>query len=247
LTPGARNSAGGVTIFIRGLAAQFGDTSLGVGAAGRPLHVSASRPSYLTDYFMNRSNYTNVNVPDAALCNDTEQSSPVSSSLPSAMVNNAIQCAASFLSYMPCSSQSLVQCLHYFLRSFTVYKVCSYMLGDIVGHVITTRENLSRFVETILYLLKYMYPVTQLYIHIYASHFCLRACHAIFSGSFSYGSRFYRIYLFTLKYKRVYVVLPYDLHCGSTRPGNRRTNLRAARVRLIGWGFPLLMEALGFH
>jgi hypothetical protein len=54
LTPGARNSAGGVTIFIHGLATQFGDTSLGVGAAGRPLHVSASRPSYLTDYFMNR-------------------------------------------------------------------------------------------------------------------------------------------------------------------------------------------------
>jgi hypothetical protein len=81
-----------------------------VGAAGRPLHVSASRPSYLTDYFMNRSNYTNVNVPDAAMCNDAEQSSPVSSSLPSAMVNNAIHCAASYLSYMPCSGQSRVPC-----------------------------------------------------------------------------------------------------------------------------------------
>jgi hypothetical protein len=137
-----------------------------VGTTGRPLHVSASRPSYLTDYFMNQSNYTNVNVPDAALCNDAEQSSPVSSSLPSAMVNNAIQCAASFLSYMPCSGQSCVQCLRYFLRSFTVYKVCSCMPGDIVRHVITTRENLSRFVEIVLYLLKYMYPVTQLYIHI---------------------------------------------------------------------------------
>jgi hypothetical protein len=34
------------------------------------------------------------------------------------------------------------------------------MPGDIVGHVITTQENLSRFVETDLYLLKYMYPVT---------------------------------------------------------------------------------------
>jgi hypothetical protein len=177
---------------------------------------------------MNRSNYTNVNVPDAALCNDAEQSSPVSSSLPSAMVNNAIQCATTFLSYMPCSGQSRVQCLRYLLRSFTFYKVCSCMLGDIVGHVITTRENLSRFVETVLYLLKYMYPVTQLYIHIYASRFCLRACHVIFSGSFSYGSRFYRVYLFTLKYKRVYVVLTYHLRCGSTRPGNRRTNLRVA-------------------
>jgi hypothetical protein len=195
LTPGARNSAGGVTIFLRGLATQSGDTSLRVGAAGRPLHVSASRPSYLNDYFMNRSNYTNVNVPDAALCNDAEQSSPVSFSLPSAMVNNAIQCAANYLSYMPCSGQSRVPCLCYLLRSFMVYKVCSCMLGDNIGHVITTRENLSRFVETILYLLKYMYPVTQLYIHIYASCFCLRACHAIFSGTFSYGSRFYRVYL----------------------------------------------------
>jgi hypothetical protein len=110
LTPGARNSAGGVTIFICGLAAQFGDTSLRVGAAGRPLHVSASRPSYLTGYFMNRSNYANVNVPDAALCNNAEQSSPVSSSLPSAMVHNAIHCAASYLSYMPCSGQSRVTC-----------------------------------------------------------------------------------------------------------------------------------------
>jgi hypothetical protein len=52
---------------------------------------------------------------------------------------------------------------------------------------------------------------------------------------------------FTLKYKRVYVLLAYDLRCGSTRPGNRRANLRATRVRLIGWGFPVLMEALGFH
>jgi hypothetical protein len=141
---------------------------------------------------------------------------------------------------MPCSGQSRVQCLRYFLRSFMLYKVCSCMPGDIVGHVITTQENLSRFVETDLYLLKYMYPVTQLYIHIYASRFCLRACHAIFSGSFIYGSRFYRVYLFTLKYKHVYVVLAYDLRCGSTRPGNRRTNLCAARVRLIGWGFPVL-------
>jgi hypothetical protein len=188
LTPGARNSAGGVTIFLHGLATQFGDTSLRVDAAGRPLHVSASRPSYLTDYFMNRSNYTNVNVPDAALCNDAEQSSPVSSSLPSAMVSNAIQCAASYLSYMPCSGQSRVLCLRYLLRSFMVYKVCSCMPGDIIGHVITTRENLSRFVETILYLLKYMYLVTQFYIHIYILRFCLRACHALFSGTFSYGS-----------------------------------------------------------
>jgi hypothetical protein len=195
LTPGARNSAGGVTIFLRGLAAQFGDTSIRVGAAGRPLHVSASRPSYLTDYFMNQSNYTNVNVSDAALCNDAEQSSPVSSSLPSAMVNNAIQCADSYLSYMPCSGQSRVPCLRYLLRLFTVYKVCSCMPGDNLGHVITTRENLSWVVETILYLLKYMYSVTQFCIHIYASHFCLRACHAIFSGTFSYGLRIYRVYL----------------------------------------------------
>jgi hypothetical protein len=149
--------------------------------------------------------------------------------------------------YMPCSGQSRVQCLRCFLWSFTVYKVCSCMPGDIVGHVITTRENLPRFVETVLYLLKYMYPVTQLYIHIYASRFCLHAWHAIFLWSFSYGSRFYRVYLFTLKYKRVYVVLAYDLRCGSTRPGNRRTNLCAAWVLLIGWGFPILMEALGFH
>jgi hypothetical protein len=144
---------------------------------------------------MNRSNYTNVNVPDAALCNDAEQSSPVSSSLPSAMVSNAIQCAASYLSYMPCSGQSRVLCLRYLLRSFMVYKVCSCMPGDIIGHVITTRENLSRFVETILYLLKYMYLVTQFYIHIYILRFCLRACHALFSGTFSYGSWFYRVYL----------------------------------------------------
>ena len=136
--------------------------------------------------------------------------------------------------YMPCAGQSRVQCLRYLLRSFTFYKVCSCMLGDIVGHVITTRENLSRFVETVLYLLKYMYPVTQLYIHIYASRFCLRACWAIFSGGFSYGSRFYRVYRFTLKYTRVYVMLDYDLRCGSTRPVNRRTNLRAVRFRLIG-------------
>jgi hypothetical protein len=85
-----------------------------------------------------------------------------------------------------------------------------------------------------------MYRVTQFYIHIYASCFCLRACHAIFSGCFSYGSRFYRVYRFTLKYTRVYVVLDYDLRCGSTRPVNRRTNLRAAQFRLIGWGFLIL-------
>jgi hypothetical protein len=92
------------------------------------------------------------------------------------------------------------------------------MPGDIVGLVITTRENLSRFVETDLYLLKYMQPVTQLYVHIYASRFCLRACWAIFSGGFGYRSRFYRIYHFTLKYTRVYDLLSYDLRCGSTRP-----------------------------
>jgi hypothetical protein len=148
---------------------------------------------------------------------------------------------------MPCANQSRVQCLRYFVRSITFYKVCSCMPGDIVGHVITTRENLSRFVETDLYLLKYMYPVTQLYIHIYASHFCLRACWAIFSGGFSYDSRFYRIYLFTLKYTRVYVLLAYDLRCGSTRPVDRRTNLRSTRFRLIGWGFLILMEALSLH
>jgi hypothetical protein len=103
--------------------------------------------------------------------------------------------AASYHFYMPCSGQSRVPCLRCFLRSFTVYKVCSCMPGDIIGDVITTRENLSQFVETFLYLLKYMYPIMQLYIHIYASRFCLRACHAIFSGTFSYGSRFYRVYL----------------------------------------------------
>jgi hypothetical protein len=54
-------------------------------------------------------------------------------------------------------------------------------------------------------------------------------------------------YLFTLKYTRVYDLLTYDLRCGSTRPVNRRTNLRSARFRLIGWGFPILMEALSFH
>jgi uncharacterized membrane protein YcgQ (UPF0703/DUF1980 family) len=47
---------------------------------------------------------------------------------------------------------------------------------------------------------------------------------------------------FTLKYKRIYVLLAYDLSCGSTRPENRRANLRAARVRQIGWGFPVLMD-----
>jgi hypothetical protein len=52
--------------------------------------------------------------------------------------------------------------------------------------------------------------------------------------------------LFTLKYKRFYVVLAYDLRCGSIRPGNRRRNLRVAWVRLIGWGFPVLMKALGY-
>jgi hypothetical protein len=76
---------------------------------------------------------------------------------------------------------------------------------------------------------------------------CMLSCWAIFSGGFSYGSRFYRVYLFTLKYTHVYVLLAYDLRCGSTRPVNRRTNLRSARIRLIGWGFPILMEALGFH
>jgi hypothetical protein len=49
---------------------------------------------------------------------------------------------------MPYANQSRVQCLRYFVRSITVYKVCSCMPGDILGHVITTRENLSRFVET---------------------------------------------------------------------------------------------------
>jgi hypothetical protein len=92
------------------------------------------------------------------------------------------------------------------------------MPGDIVGLVITTRENLSWFVEADLYLLKYMYPVTPLYVHFYASRFCLRACWAIFSGGFSYGSRFYRVSHFTLKYTRVYDLLAYDLRCGSTRP-----------------------------
>ena len=133
LTPGARNSAGGVTIFLRGLATQSGDTSLRVGAAGRPLHVSASRPSYLNDYFMNRSNYTNVNVPDAALCNDAEISSPVSSSLPSAMVNNAIQCAASFLFICPVLTNLVynvyaIFCSH--LRSIKFVPACPEILSD---------------------------------------------------------------------------------------------------------------------
>ena len=46
---------------------------------------------------------------------------------------------------------------------------------------------------------------------------------------------------FTLKYKRGYVSLAYDLRCGSTRPENRRANLRAIRICLIGWGFPVLV------
>jgi hypothetical protein len=133
LTPGTRKSAGGVTIFIRGLAALFGDTSIGVGAAGRPLHVSASRPSYLTNYFMTWSNYTNVNVPDAALCNDAEQSSPVSSSLPSAMVNNAIQYATSFLFICPVLANPVynvyaISCGH--LCSIKFVPACPEILSD---------------------------------------------------------------------------------------------------------------------
>jgi hypothetical protein len=63
IDPDARNSAGGVTIFLRGLAAQFGDSSVRLGdacappsvlsayAAGRPPHESARRPTYFTLYF----------------------------------------------------------------------------------------------------------------------------------------------------------------------------------------------------
>jgi hypothetical protein len=133
LTPGALNSAGDVTIFIRGLTTHFGDTSLGVGAAGRPMHVSASRPSYLTDYYMNWSNYTNANVHDSALCNDAEISSPVSSSLPSAMVNNVIQCAASFLFICPVLTNLVynvyaIFCSH--LRSIKFVPACPEILSD---------------------------------------------------------------------------------------------------------------------
>jgi hypothetical protein len=65
LTPGARNSAGGVTIFLRGLAVLFGDSSvrlsdacappnvLSVCAAGTPPHESARRPAYFTMYLQN--------------------------------------------------------------------------------------------------------------------------------------------------------------------------------------------------
>jgi hypothetical protein len=121
LTLGARNSAGGVTIFLRGLTAQFGDSSLRVGAAGRPLHVSASRPSYLTFYFINQSNYTNVNVPDAAMCNDAEESSLVSSSLPSAMGQQCnTMCRQLPFLYAPLWPISCTMFTLFFM-SFTVY------------------------------------------------------------------------------------------------------------------------------
>ena len=133
LTPGARNSAGGVTIFICGLAPQFGDIILDVGAAGRPLHVSASRPSYLSNYFMNWSNYTIANVPGAALCNDAELSSPASSSLPSAIVNNAIQSAATFLFICPELTNpvyNVYAILFGQLRSIKFVLACQEILSD---------------------------------------------------------------------------------------------------------------------
>jgi hypothetical protein len=120
LTPGARNSAGGVTIFLRGLAAQFEDSSLRVGVAGRPLHVSARWPPYLTFYFINRCNYTNINAPDAALCHDAEETSPVSSS-PSSAMGQQCSDAASSLSYMHSSVQSRV-------AMFTLFFVVIYGL-----------------------------------------------------------------------------------------------------------------------
>jgi hypothetical protein len=56
------------------------------------------------------------------------------------------------------------------------------------------------------------------------------------------GDIFGRLQLWFAILSRIpfYVLLVYDLRCGSTRPVNRRTNLRSARFRLIGWGFPIL-------
>jgi hypothetical protein len=138
LTPDARNFVGGVTIFLRGLATQFEDSSVRLGAAGRPLHESARRPPYLTLYFTNRCNYTNINVPDAALRHDAEETSPVSCS-PSSAMGQLCSDAASTLSYMHHAVQSWVAMFTLFLWSFTIYKVCLCMHEDIIGNVTTTR------------------------------------------------------------------------------------------------------------
>jgi hypothetical protein len=79
-----------------------------------------------------------------------------------------------FLYALP--GQSHVPCLRYFLRSFTVYKVCSCMPGDSIGHVITTRENLSRFVESVLYLLIYIYVRSYAIVYTYLCLAFLLTC-----------------------------------------------------------------------
>jgi hypothetical protein len=107
IDPGAHNSAGGVTILLRGLAALFGDSSVRLGAVGRPPHESTRRPPYLTLYFINRCNYTIINVPDAALRHDAEETSLVSCSPPSSM-GQLCSDAASTLSYMHHALQSRV-------------------------------------------------------------------------------------------------------------------------------------------
>jgi hypothetical protein len=57
----------------------------------------------------------------------------------------------------------------------------------------------------------------QFSIHIYASSFCLRVHHAIFSGTTSYGSRFYRVYrlcknsnAFTFCWLKIYALVRPD-------------------------------------
>jgi hypothetical protein len=47
---------------------------------------------------------------------------------------------------------------------------------------------------------------------------------------------------FTLKFKLIYVLFVNDLRFGSTSPETVRCS-----GQQIGWGFPVLMEALSFH
>jgi hypothetical protein len=146
LTPGARNSAGGVTIFLRRLVAQFEIQVLGW-VLLVDHYMCARRPPYLTFYFINRSNYTDISVPDAALCHDAEEKSPVSSSPPSAMGQHLQRRRQFPFLYAPLCP---ISCSHVY-AIFCGHLSC--MHGDIIGDVTTTRYILSRFFETVLYLL----------------------------------------------------------------------------------------------
>jgi hypothetical protein len=240
LTLGARNSACGVTTFLCGLAALFGDSSVRLGdawappsvlsvyAAGRPLHESTRRPTYFTLYFTNRWSYTIFNAPDAALRHVAEETSPISCSPPSAM-GQLWSDAASTLSYMHHAVQfRVVMFTQFFVVIYGLFSLFMHARRYSRKHDYNPGDFISvcwnNFVFTLLN--ETSYAIFSTYLWIEFSLTCM-PCNII--GNYHLWFAIFSRIPFTLKDELVYVLFLNDLRFGPTRP----ENLCAARVGIL--------------